>query len=69
MSPVLSRNPIPNIPITITTMAIAEPAAIVSPRTTTAKREQIAPDVFSIGSEMDSSINLIPKNENAIEII
>ncbi len=29
----------------------------------------IAPDVFSIGSDIDSSINLIPKNENVIEII
>ena len=51
----------------ITRIAIAETTGILSFRKTTHKSEHIAPDVFSIGSEMDSSINRIPKYENTID--
>ena len=50
-------------------IASTETGAIVFPRMTAAINAQIAPEVFSIGSEIDSSINLIPKKENAIERI
>ena len=67
VSPCPSRKPIPKIPITITMMATTEVPEITLPRIATDKIEVIAPDVFSIGSEIDSSIKRMPKNDNAMD--
>ena len=69
VSPLFSRNPTPTTPITITIIAITDGIESVSFKKITQSSEHIAPDVFSMGSDMDSSINLIPKKENAIDTI
>ena len=59
----------PRIPITMIATATQITGAISSPKNSAHMTVHIAPEVFSMGSERDSSINLMPKKEQAMDTI